>query len=372
MTHSNTAARQFQQLLGYLERMGLDAAAVAARARLDAAAILAMRPDARLSTYDYAVLYQRAAAALQHVHPGVAWGAGIGTDAFRFRCYGMIICANLGAALARAEQFDRMLQPLTGYGMRYRRESDAFCVSYDVDPEASACLFMPEQSTACDNFESSDAVAKGSGLRIWYTLIGWLIGRNPEVLSVRLSASQLPAFVQTRLERLFQVPIVFDAAESAIRIAAGYLDYRIVQTPDSLDAFLEDAVYNLILQNGRRANTSAAIKSLIARDMPGRPPTLEAMAAQLHMSPSNLRRRLQQEGTSYQEIKDRIRRDLAYRHLREARLKVHEIASMLGFNEPSSFIRSFRNWSGLTPRQFQAQTPTGPDAGAARVDAPPA
>lgn len=355
MTTANTSAQQFQQILRYLEQLGLDPAPVAASARLDAAAIRSMHPDTLLPTYDYAALYQQAANTLQQRHPGVVWGAGMGTDAFQFRCHVMICCNDLGSALTRATQYDRLLQPLTGYGVKYRPDGDRFWVGYHVDVAMNAHLLQPETPTTHDGAESSVAVAKASGLRIWYTLIGWMIGRNPQVLAAQLSSSALPADVKSRLEHLFQVPIAFGAEESAICIPARYLDHRIVQTPRSLDAFLEDAVYNLILQDNQRLNISAAVKSLLTRDMPDRAPTLDMIANQVHMSSSNLRRRLQQEGTSYQKIKDQIRRDMAYRHLREGHLKVHQIAEILGFNEPSSFIRSFRNWSGLTPRQFREQ-----------------
>ena len=43
------------------------------------------------------------------------------------------------------------------------------------------------------------------------------------------------------------------------------------------------------------------------------------------------------------------------RHLRENTLKIHEIGELLGFLESSSFIRSFRNWTGLTPKQYRSE-----------------
>lgn len=355
MVQGRANASKFQQLLRYLGRMGIDARLIANHARLDADAILGMRPDESLPIYDYAALYQHAAAEMQRVHPGVPWAAGIGTDAFRFRCHSMITCATLGSALERARQFDRLLFPITGYGLDVRREDHRLYLVYSIDGDATAHVFPTEYWENGEPAGSMDGVPKASGLRIWYTLIGWLIGRNPEVITATLSAARLPPALQTRLERLFQVPIIFGAVETALCMDASYLEYRIVQTPESMDAFLNDAVYNLLLQDDRRANTSAAIKSLLTRDIPGKPRTLDAMAEQLHMSPANLRRRLHREGTTYQEIKDLVRRDMAYMHLREGRLKVHEIAGLLGFNEPSSFIRSFKNWSGMTPRQFQTR-----------------
>ncbi len=354
MQASRNAGR-FQQLFNYLDHRGIEPCLIANRAGLDADAILAMRPDESLSAYDYATLYQHAAAEMQHVCPGVPWGAGIGTDAFRFRCYSMIGCTTLGAALERACQYDRLIFPVTGYGLELHRKDNHVYIVYSIDSTATAHVFPTGTWETGESAGTTDGVPKVSGLRIWYALIGWLIGCNPQVLTVTLSAACLPPGLQARLERVFNVSIDFDARETMLCLETSYLDYRIVQTPQSIDEFLANAVYNLLLQEDRCMNTSVAIKSLLKRDVPGKPRTLEAMAEQLHMSPSNLRRRLQQEGTTYQEIKDRVRRDMACKHLREGRLKVHEIAVLLGFNEPSSFIRSFKNWSGVTPSQFQTR-----------------
>lgn len=355
MLPPRTPALRFHQLLRYLERMGVDPTPIVANAHLDLMTLQATSPAAELPTYDYATLYQHAAAALQHLYPGVVWGAGVGTDVFRFRCYAMICCTSLSSALERAAEFDRLIRPLTGYGMRYRPDNGLFRISCDVDREMAGYFLQPGFSPHDDNSQTTAAIASASSLRMWYALIGWLIGRNPPVIDVYISSSHLPPVVQERLEHLFGIPMTFNATECSLSIPVSYLNQRIIQDPRSLDIFLENAVYNLMLQGDQRLNVSAAIRSLLMRDMADHLPTLEVMAAQLHMSPSNMRRRLQQEGTSYQKIKDQVRYELARRHLCERHLKVHEIASMLGFNEPGSFIRSFRNWSGMTPRQFQDQ-----------------
>ena len=72
------------------------------------------------------------------------------------------------------------------------------------------------------------------------------------------------------------------------------------------------------------------------------------------MSPQTLRRHLREEGTSFQELKDHLRRDLAIYQL-GSDLPIQRIAERLGFSEPSAFHRAFKKWTGLTPGAYRAQ-----------------
>ena len=76
-------------------------------------------------------------------------------------------------------------------------------------------------------------------------------------------------------------------------------------------------------------------------------------AQSLHMSESSLRRRLQKENTSYQALKDEIRCEVAIDKLLNQNAKVADLAEYLGFTEPSSFVRSFKSWTGQTPKSYR-------------------
>lgn len=82
---------------------------------------------------------------------------------------------------------------------------------------------------------------------------------------------------------------------------------------------------------------------------------MESIAQHLHISPQTLRRHLREEGTSFQELKDQLRRDIAIYHLRRADLSLQQIAEQTGFSEPSAFHRAFKKWTGLTPGAYRAQ-----------------
>lgn len=79
------------------------------------------------------------------------------------------------------------------------------------------------------------------------------------------------------------------------------------------------------------------------------------MAEQLHMTAYTLSRKLKAEGSSYQKIKDNLRRDQAVIMLTRQNLTVSEISSQLGFAEPGAFSRAFKHWTGLSPLAYRKQ-----------------
>ena len=80
---------------------------------------------------------------------------------------------------------------------------------------------------------------------------------------------------------------------------------------------------------------------------------LESVAARMHLSPSALRSRLRQHGTTYSEVLDRLRLDHAKRALRQSQLSVAEVGHRLGFAHPPAFHRAFRRWFGVTPNEYR-------------------
>ena len=71
------------------------------------------------------------------------------------------------------------------------------------------------------------------------------------------------------------------------------------------------------------------------------------------MSERTLARRLSDEGLSFTEILQQLRRDLAIRYLDDRKLHVSKIAWLLGFQEVSAFTNAFKRWTGKTPSQMR-------------------
>jgi AraC-like DNA-binding protein len=71
------------------------------------------------------------------------------------------------------------------------------------------------------------------------------------------------------------------------------------------------------------------------------------------MSPRNLQFKVAAQGTSYQEVLDTTRKDLALAYIEQRRLAITEIAYLLGFTDSANFTRAFRRWTGKSPSEFR-------------------
>ncbi|TVP88592.1 MAG: AraC family transcriptional regulator [Pseudomonadaceae bacterium] len=81
----------------------------------------------------------------------------------------------------------------------------------------------------------------------------------------------------------------------------------------------------------------------------------KAIAEPMKISPRHLRRKLNQHGTTYEQLVDEVRRDNALRLIADQSLSLTEIAYELGFLDPSSFTRAFRRWTDMSPTGYRRQ-----------------
>ena len=84
-------------------------------------------------------------------------------------------------------------------------------------------------------------------------------------------------------------------------------------------------------------------------------PALEEVAELLGMTSWSLQRRLREQGLSFSQLVDNVRRELANRYLREPQLPISQLALLLGYSETSAFSRAFRRWFGISPRQWRRE-----------------
>jgi AraC-like DNA-binding protein len=91
------------------------------------------------------------------------------------------------------------------------------------------------------------------------------------------------------------------------------------------------------------------VKAALHEAIPSGLTSMEAIAGKLAVSKRTLQRRIEAEGTSFQQILKETREALARHYLEKTALPASEISFLLGFDEPNSFYRAFRAWTGTTP-----------------------
>lgn len=97
------------------------------------------------------------------------------------------------------------------------------------------------------------------------------------------------------------------------------------------------------------ASVATRVRAVLHEAIPSGVITMEAVARKLALSKRTLQRRIETEGTSFQQILKETREALARYYLEKTSLPASEISFLLGFDEPNSFYRAFRSWTGKTP-----------------------
>jgi AraC-like DNA-binding protein len=126
-----------------------------------------------------------------------------------------------------------------------------------------------------------------------------------------------------------------------------------VQNERSVKEFLRTAPESILVKYKNGSSLSARIRRRLRQLLPGEVPDFDRLAGELNMTSATMRRRLHEEGASYQGIKDQLRRDLAIGYLSHSDRSVTDIALELGFSERSAFHRAFRKWTGAAPGEFR-------------------
>jgi AraC-like DNA-binding protein len=85
----------------------------------------------------------------------------------------------------------------------------------------------------------------------------------------------------------------------------------------------------------------------------GQPPSFELVAERLGMSPRTLRRKLEQEGTSFRELIDELRAHAAIKYVRDTDLTIEDVAYALGFSDAAAFRHAFRRWTKSAPHEYR-------------------
>ena len=290
-------------------------------------------PRARVSSEQYARLIQLIWQGLDDELLGFG-ERRLPYGSFALVCQSMIRCRTLGQALKRALHVYRLLQ--APVGLQLQREGDQASLLGDTQ-----ALLDP------------DHYVTESLLVIWHRTASWLIGQRIALTEVRLDYAAPPHHAEYRL--LFGAPVTFEADATALCFPARYLDAPLLQDENSLRIFLERSPYDLLSRPERGNTLVASIRRMLAQT--GSDLDADTAASQLAMSPQTLRRRLHEEGVSFQTLKDHWRRDLAINLLSDSTLPLAEIAQRTGFSEPSALHRAFKKWTGLSPGAYREHAP---------------
>lgn len=330
MNRGSITIAYMKRLLVDAAREGADPASLFREAGLDPA--LLDKPEARLSTTEFSRLLQVVMRRTEDEFIGLGRGTKSKPGTFSMMAHAVINCPSLGKAMERSAQFYRIVDlPLE-------------LVLEEGSSESR--LILRASTPEHDNI--LEAIIFIS-VRFW----SWLTGRNLEPISIQLDFPEPPNADEYR--RIFRGPVTYNNARNAIVFPTSWLGLPLVQNPLSLSKFLKDSLAHIIVGNNQPIGLPEQIRAIISKGYGNTFPDFAQVCEKLSMTPQTLRRRLKEENTSYQAIKDSIRQDAARYYLAKEELSIDEIALMMGFSEASSFHRAFKKWTDQTPAAYRRE-----------------
>jgi AraC-like DNA-binding protein len=157
-----------------------------------------------------------------------------------------------------------------------------------------------------------------------------------------------------RYVEFFGCPVSFAAGENGIAMRLEDLRRNLPAGNPELAADA-DRLLDRMIAEVDEGETTSRVRQILVRDLSAGSLGEAEVARQLNRSVSSLQRDLRTEGTTFRQLVEDTRRDMAVRLLHNEGRSIGQTAFMLGYSDQSTFTRAFRRWHGVSPGQFVRQ-----------------
>jgi AraC-like DNA-binding protein len=224
--------------------------------------------------------------------------------------------------------------------------------------EAAEITLLPEGDLILWRIRVTDSVPQPPAANDFAVASGLAFSRRNAVeselpLELRLMHDR-PSYADEY--RRFAQKVTYGAPYNGFVFRRERLSVPLAQTNPRMQNAFEMHAKQLLERLKHRAGIAGRVREEVASQLGSGPVSMESTSRRLAMSVATLRRRLEEEGTTFSEIVEELRKHLAEQYLTEPRPAISEIAFLLGFSDVASFDRAFKRWRGVSPRKFRAST----------------
>lgn len=278
---------------------------------------------------------------------GMLSGGAVPPGSIRFLCQAVVHCKTLGDAIQRTSDFFELCR--------------GFKIKQNISIENDIATMSITQLSHVSDAEFKSLMAETSRntikstLMVWHGFSSWLIGQEIPLNQVYYPFSaNSKTKSQSKDDQAY--PISYEQQLCGFSCDSKYLQYPVIQQEDNIDGFLRRAPYHVFVQSSKTDETfTQRVKAILAKRMGDEFPNAPEAADTLNVSVTTLHRKLGQENTSFQRIKDESRMEAAIHYLNSPEISTATIAELVGFENPSTFFRSFKKWTGIPPGEYRKQ-----------------
>jgi AraC-like DNA-binding protein len=336
MNEATFSAYITRSILQFAARYGVNLEDVCATVGLDSA--LLQMPDQQIPGSLHHAVWREVVKQTGDEEFGLHLGEAFNLAAFGIVGYVLLNCQTLGDALEKLSRYTRLFSQGAQIHLSVS-EGMAFCDCTAVENLRNYLLEEPRY--AIDSTFTSLLTATQE-----------LTGKSLRLSGVWFQYPQPASRVE--YDRIFQTELRFSMPMNRLIFDANSLKGSILSKNANLLPLFEQHAETMLAQMNRTDGYTQQVVQALVQHLNGELPTIDAIAQQLALSVRQLQRELQTEGTSFQQLLDETRQELAVRYLKNPSTPIHDIAFLLGFSEPSAFHRAFKRWTGKTPRSYRS------------------
>jgi len=242
---------------------------------------------------------------------------------------------NLDKALSTLIKFELLSSKnCRGHSCYYKEDGLSICQFYSISPYNQYNYFVVDTT-----------------LSSWFSFSKWISGNENLVHQVELEYPDIG--YHQDMEDYFKCPIHYNQARNAIIFKKGATQEASIYANQ---ATFQQTV-NICERELNRITSNTSTKEraieLIGPMLNGTAPTIEQIAQKMGIASWTLRRNLKKENTSYNELLNQTRKELAESYVRDTNLNFTETAFLLGFSSPAAFQRSFKRWMNVSPGEYR-------------------
>ena len=330
------------EIAAVIEAMSLESIAhkdLLARVRLSKAALTSPRTrismDQLLDCFAYAAGHAP--------DPFFAYRAGLRLHVSAFGAYGFALLSNTDyrQTMNFAETYHRLVTPLTD-------------IYFTEESGSGVWSFVPAVHEKIDKLVYRFIVEMGFGITL--SLHRDVMGPSFRPRELRFANPKPPNAPE--YEQVFGTAVIFGRERNEFVFDAAWLDGTPMLANEISYASLRDICKSKLAELKSMEGVSGRVRQTVTENI-ARSLSFEQVAQMLNMSARTLRRRLEDENTSYRQICDYLRMKMAIRYLRDTRLTVDQIADALGFSDSANFRHAFHRWTSASPHSFRGERLAG-------------
>jgi AraC-like DNA-binding protein len=320
-----------------MQDAGLATSPVLRRAQLPGD--LFARQNVRLDSTNFFRLWEAIDAEADSIDPNLPAPLRIArvmsSDWFDPELFAALCSANMGCALDRIAKYVKLIAPMA---IKVERTTAHTTVTIDFleRAEAPPSVFLAFKLVFFVQLARLATRSTVQPLRV-----GW-----PSPPSVEADSTIYKSY--------FGIPVT-NTPLATLVFAAADVERPFLTENHKMWSFFEPSLRQRLADLDRTAGMVERVRSALLDTLPAGEVSMQAVSRKLAVSTRTLQRRLQDEGTTFQQTLDRVRDSLARHYLRSTEMSSAEISFLLGFEDSNSFARAFQAWTGKTPQAARSE-----------------